>query len=250
VDHFAVHMQDEVAVVTLQRGKVNAINTDVVRELRGCLDELVVDQDARALVLTGAGKFFSFGLDVPELYPLSEEAFTRFLTDFTGLYTRLYNYPKPVIAALNGHAIAGGCMLALACDARWMAAGEGKLGLNEITFGAAVFAGSVEMLEACIGPRRAGELLLTGALYSPEQALALGLADRVVPSGELLPACVEEARLRASRPPETYASLKRLLRGPATERMRRREPDSIREFVKIWYSTATREQLQGIVIRG
>jgi enoyl-CoA hydratase len=91
---------------------------------------LEVDPVLRALVLTGRGKFFSFGFDIPEFLPFTKEQFTNYLINFSDFYTYLFLYPKPIVAALNGHAIAGGCMLALACDHRVMTAGKGKISLN------------------------------------------------------------------------------------------------------------------------
>jgi enoyl-CoA hydratase/carnithine racemase len=241
--------EDDVAVLTLKRGKVNALNQALVREFREKLDELRGDTTPQALVLTGHGKFFSFGLDVPELYPLSREEFSDFLSAFTDLYTALYSCPRPVIAALNGHTIAGGCMLALACDVRLMAEGNAKISLNEVTFGASVFAGSVEMLRSCVGGREAERVLLGGAMLTSGDALALGLVDRVVKAGDLLPLALDEARVLGSRDSEAFASIKSLLRKPIVEIMRAREHESIREFVRIWYSDATRKQLRNITIR-
>lgn len=239
----------EVAVLSLHRGKVNALNEDVTHDLLHRFEALAVDASVRAVVLTGRGKFFSFGLDVPELYHLSREQFTRFVEMFTELYTTVYVYPKPVIAALNGHAIAGGCMVALACDRRLMAEGKGKIGLNEVTFGSSVFAGSVEMLRACVGERNAERVLLSGEMLGGDGALALGLIDRIVPAADLLPLALEEARVMAGGDRHAFAELKRLLREPIAEAMRSREAGSIREFVRIWYSETTRKQLKGIEIR-
>jgi len=250
LDHVTIDYSEGVALVSLRRGKVNAINSAVVAQLGAALDHLLPNKEIGALVLTGSGKFFSFGLDVPELFPLDQEAFTAFLTEFTGLYMKIYVYPKPVLAAINGHAIAGGCMLATACDARWIAAGQAKIGLNEITFGSSVFAGSVEILTALIGHRNAEVMLRSGTMYDGEAALALGLVDRVVPAENLLPEALQEARRLARLDPPAYAALKGLVRTPVKEAMARREAQSIREFVEIWYSPGTREQLKRIEIRG
>ena len=111
--HLSYESAEGIARITLRRGKVNAINADVVFELRTALDRAEVDDSTRAVILTGEGSFFSFGFDIPELRPYSPEEFTRFLIDFSDLYTRMYLYAKPIVAALNGHAIAGGCMLGL-----------------------------------------------------------------------------------------------------------------------------------------
>jgi enoyl-CoA hydratase/carnithine racemase len=247
--HLELTQAGGIGRLTLHRGKVNAINPAVLAELRAAVDGLRADASVRAVILTGHGKFFSFGLDVPELYSLPPERFHEFITGFTDLYTRLYEFPKPVVAALNGHAIAGACMLALACDRRLMAAESGRIGLNEITFGSTVFAGSVEMLRACVGGRNAERVLLEGAMYEPAEALAIGLIDRIVAPEHLMTEVGGEARALASQDPVAFASLKSLLRGPVAETMRRVEGPSLREFVEIWYSEATRERLRGIEIR-
>ncbi len=247
--HLDVALGDGVARLTLDRGKVNAINVEVLGELRSAVTDLRADPQVHAVVLTGHGKFFSFGLDVPELYPLPREDFRQFLIAFTDLYTTLYAFPKPVVAAINGHAIAAGCMLALSCDRRLMAADSGKIGLNEITFGSTVFAGSVEMLKACVGARPAERVLGDGTMYPPEEALAIGLIDRIVAPSGLVAAAVEEARALAGRDAAAFASLKRLLRGSVAETMRRLEGPSLDEFLEIWYSQATRARLRSIEIR-
>ena len=108
--------RDGIATLTLARGKVNAINGPLVDQMREQLKSLKHDPEVKAIILTGAGKFFSFGFDVPEFLSFDKAQFARFLIGFTDLYTYLFTYPKPVVAALNGHTIAGGCMLALACD--------------------------------------------------------------------------------------------------------------------------------------
>ena len=249
MDYVEVTRAEDVAVLTLHRGKVNAFNAAVVDELQAALDELAGDPSAGALVITGHGKFFSFGLDVPELYSLSPEDFADFLGAFTRLYTSIFVYPKPVIAAINGHAIAGGCMVAIACDRRLMARGKARIGLNEITFGSTVFAGSVEMLRACTGQRGAEEVLITGSMFDPPAALAIGLVDAVHPVDELMGAALAEARVMAGRDPDAFRNMRKLLRGHIADNMRRQEAGSIREFVEIWYSESTREQLKRIVIR-
>lgn len=244
-----VGVDQGVATVRLARGKVNALNPELLRELGEGLRELESDDTIRSVILTGRGSFFSFGFDVPELLPYGKREFTRFLEQFTGVYAYLFRYPKPLIAALNGHAIAGGCMLALACDVRLMTADRGKISLNEISFGSSVFSGSIEMLRFCVGDANATEILYSGDLYSAGQALFLRLVQEVCSEDDL----EERARIvalelgRKSQP--AFGSIKSLLRKPALDEMRRREADSIHEFVEIWYSEATQEGLRKIRIR-
>ena len=220
----------------------------MVEELAECFRRLARDPDVRSIVLTGTGKFFSFGFDIPAFLGHTREAFLAYLRKFASLYRDLFACPKPVVAALNGHAVAGGCMLVLACDARLMAAGKGKVGLNEVAFGSSVFAGSVEMLRYCVGDRNAEQIASSGSMYLPGEALALGLVDRVVPEADLLAAARELAQLHGAKEPAAFRSVKALLRGPALEEMARREEASLREFVDIWYSERTRENLRKIEI--
>ena len=243
-------IQEGLVTVRLERGKVNALNEQVVDELASCLRRLESDPAVRGIILTGTGKFFSFGFDIPEFLGRSKEEFAGYLRKFTTLYRDLFLHPRPVVAALNGHTVAGGCMLATACDVRVMVKENAKIGLNEIGFGSSVFAGSLELLRFWVGDRRAQEIVYGGTLYTAEQALDRGLVDAVVPDGALL----DEARTRleelASRSPQAFRSIKRLLRRPIVEEIEQREEASIREFVEIWYSEETRAELEKIKIRG
>ncbi len=244
-----VSVGQQLAEVRLERGKVNALDEEMVDELAGCLLRLARDPGVRAILVTGTGKFFSFGFDIPKFLDDSREAFLAWLKKFAALYRDLFACPKPVIAALNGHAVAGGCMLALACDARLMSAGKGKIALNEIAFGSSLFAGSVAMLRSCVGDRNAARIALSGTMYTPEEALALGLVDRVVAPEDLLSAAREVAREHGAKDPDAYRSVKMLLRAPALDEMAQREEGSLREFVEIWYSERTRANLRKIEIR-
>ena len=249
MSHVHVSTDQRVSEVRLQRGKVNALDEEVVDELADCFRRLARDPGVGSIVLTGTGKFFSFGFDIPAFLEHPKEAFLAYLKKFAALYRDLFAHPKPVVAALNGHAVAGGCMLALACDARLMVAGNAKIALNEIAFGSSLFAGSVEMLRHCVGDRNAARIALSGTMYPPEEALALGLVDRVVPDGDLMAAAREVARAHAAKDPAAFRGVKMLLRGPVLDEIDRREEASLIEFVEIWYSERTRENLRNIRIR-
>ncbi len=238
-----------IATIVLNRPKVNAINEAVVEELSECFQKVAGDPNVKSVVLSGEGSFFSFGLDVPEFLSYSKVSFIKFLTKFTELYSYIFTFPKPVVAALNGHTVAGGCMLAIACDYRLMVSGKTKISLNELTFGSTVFAGSVEMLRFLIGGRNAEFALYTGAMYSAEDAKELGLIHEVVSKENLRDATQRIAEDFAKKDSRAFQSVKMLLRKHAAEEMKRRERDSILEFAEIWYSESTWKNLQNIKIR-
>lgn len=245
-----VRAEEGVAILTLARGKVNAVDGSTAACLHEHVRRLEHDPDVRAIVVAGQGSFFSFGFDVPALYALSPGDFTEFLFTFTDLYLSLFACSKPVVAAINGHAIAGGCMLATSADHRVMATGKARISLNESTFGAALFAGSVEMLTHLVGERQAETVALGGAMYSAEEARAIGLVDEAVPPEAVVAKAVDLAAEMGSRDGAAYAAIKALLRNPIRDRIRLSETASIRRFVEIWYSPSTREQLKRIQIRG
>ncbi|MHC5114179.1 MAG: enoyl-CoA hydratase/isomerase family protein [Planctomycetota bacterium] len=238
-----------VAVVTLAHGKVNAIRREMVEALDAALDELEADDATGAVVLAGEGPFFSFGFDVPHFLDHDRAAFEAFLRAFTSLYTRLFTFPKPIVAAVNGHAVAGGWMLAQACDARVIARGNVKLGLNEVRFGAALFAGSVEILRHLAGGRGADLIAAGGQFLGPDEALALGLADALCDADALPARAVDFARHYAGVRQPSFAQIRRLVRGPVVDGYRDREDDSIERFLDIWYRPEMREALAAITIR-
>jgi len=243
-----VSKDGEIATVALSRGKVNALNEPMVEELTKSFEDLAIDNAVRSIIFTGSGKFFSFGFDVPEFLSYPKNDFIKYLEKFTNLYTYVFHFPKPIVAALNGHTIAGGCMLATACDFRLMVTGKAKISLNEITFGSAVLAGSVEMLKYCVGSRNAQSILYSGAMYSAEEALQLGLVDQVSSEDALKEDARKVAQEFAQKDSSAFRCTKHLLRQPAAEEMIKREKDAILEFVDIWYSEQMWENLKAIKI--
>jgi enoyl-CoA hydratase/carnithine racemase len=162
----------------------------------------------------------------------------------------MFSHPKPLVAGINGHAVAGGCMLAIACDTRIMVGGKAKIGLNEIGFGSSVFSGNVRMLAYWVGERRAQQILFGGALYPADEAKELGLVDAVTDEADLPEAARRAARQLADKDPSAFRSIKGLLRRHLANDMAVPDAASIREFVDIWYSEETWRRLQDITIRG
>jgi Delta3-Delta2-enoyl-CoA isomerase len=248
MDFVRLSTNDGIAEVRLKRGKVNALNEQAVEEIGVCFQRIATDPAIRAVVFTADGPFFSFGFDIPEFLSYSRESFSRYLERFTSLYTGLFTYPKPLVAALNGHTIAGGCMLALACDYRIMVSGKARIALNEITFGSSVFAGSVAMLKFIVGGKNAQAVLYDGTMYSAQTAFHLEMIDQVSSDEQLMGDAQEVARRLAAKDATAFRSIKNLLRAPVAAEMAGREKQSVQEFVDIWYSESTWRNLQAIKI--
>jgi 3,2-trans-enoyl-CoA isomerase len=249
MEYTKVDLHDDIAVVTLCKGKVHEISEPAVDQIFDTFRSLEKDETVRGIIFTGEGKFFSFGLDIPGFLSYRKAMFTHFLSRFTDLYRYLFIYPKPILAALNGHTIAGGCMLANTCDYRMMVSGNAKISLNEITFGSTVFAGAAAILKYLIGGRNAEKIVLTGKMYSAEEAQALGLVDRVVGAESLMTEAMKEIKEMAAHDLTAYAHIKGLLRAPVVKLMESREETAIAEFNDIWYSESTWEKIKEIKIK-
>jgi enoyl-CoA hydratase len=205
--------------VTIQRpDKLNALNGRVVEELSRAFAALASASDpVRCAILTGAGKAFVAGADIAEMAALSSVEAKRFADAGHALGAQIEGLPFPVIAAVNGFALGGGCELALACD--FIHAAEGaKLGQPEVNLGIIPGFGGTQRLVRRVGAARARELVYTGDMITAEQALAIGLVNAVHPAGDLLPRVREVAQKIATRGPLAVAASKRvMLRGESLD---------------------------------
>lgn len=214
----ATEMRGEVAVLRMERGKANALDLELLESLSARLVE-VEGSAARAVVLTGAGTIFSAGVDLFRLLDAGGDYLDRFLPALDSALRRLYLFPRPAVAAVNGHAIAGGAILALACDRRLMAAGAGRIGVPELVVGVPFPPLPLEIVRAALPPPAAQEAILLGRTYAAEEALARGLADEVVPPDELLERACRTAAELGALSPRAYALTKAQLRAPALARV-------------------------------
>lgn len=239
-------ISDGVALLTLSSGKANAMSAELLETLDGLLEQLE-HSDAATAVVTGYDRFFSAGLALPTLIDHDRPAMKKFITRFSQVMARLYAEKRPVVAAVNGHAIAGGCVLALMCDLRIMAEGDFKIGLNEVQLGIGLPSVVIESLRNAVPPRSLLPLAMEGALVSPSQARDLGLVDEVVPQAELLPRALQRAKSLAAAPSSGVSQVKAALRRPALEAMRAH--DEIENWLDSWFSPPARERLARAVAR-
>ncbi len=184
--HQLLTISHHVARITFHNPPANVLNVAVLKELEESLSQVETDSYVRAVLLTGSGRFFCAGADIHELTHLtSAHAGTEFAWRGQALLNRIERSDKPVLAAINGTCVGGGLELALACHIRIAAAGA-MLGLPEIKLGLIPGFGGTQRLPRIVGPSRAAEMILTGDSMTAEEALALGLVNRVVPPGELV----------------------------------------------------------------
>jgi enoyl-CoA hydratase len=202
-ENLLVAREEHVATVTFNRPKVlNALSRPTMMELDAAMGELVNDSAVRCIVLTGAGeKAFVAGADINELRAIADAAEgAQFAAWGQSIFFRIENLRKPVIAAINGYALGGGCELAMACDIR-IAADSARLGQPEIDLGIIPGYGGTQRLPRLVGKGRAKWLILTGEMITAQEALRIGLVDMVVPAADLIPAARELATQIASKAP-------------------------------------------------
>ena len=196
------------AVVTIDHPKANAISRAVIEQLTAAFDQLETDPTVRAVVVTGAGpRFFAAGADIKEFPERAREG--RAASGGMPLATRMMEYPKPTIAAVNGIAFGGGCELAMACDVR-IAVRSATFGQPEINLGIIPGFGGTQRLPRLVGEGRARELNLTGEPISADEAYALGLANRVGPDVELFDTVLAWARKLSEQAPLAVEAIKRV----------------------------------------
>ena len=176
------HVEDHVGTITIAKPKANTYDIDMMRELDAAIEELRFDDNTRVIVLTsGVPGFFSAGADIEMLKASQPDFKAMFCLHCQETLNKFASTPKIVIAALNGHTVGGGLEIALACDLRMMAKDSGKIGLPEVTLGVLPGTGGTQRLPRLIGTARALDMMITGKLLTPEEALQVGLVNYVYP---------------------------------------------------------------------
>jgi enoyl-CoA hydratase/carnithine racemase len=225
-----------ILVVTMARGKANALNAAMIGELHEALDRARAAEVRGVALASGRPKIFSGGFDATEVFQYGRETMTSYFGSFMDLYEGLFRLPKPVVGAINGHAVAGGAVLALACDERVMAEGAFKFALNEVNLGVVLPPGVIRMVVDAVGSRQARELLLAGEAISPEQARAIGLASELAPPEQTLERAVARARALAEKPAGAFGAIKRTLLDVAGHAPAGSDRAHLPRFIEHWFS--------------
>ncbi len=239
---------DGIAVITLAYGKVNALDTEFCEALAARIAELRAS-DAKAVVLTGQGKAFSAGVELIKLSEGGESYIRRFLPALHKLYETVFFHPKPVVAAVNGHAIAGGCVLAACADRRIMARGQGRIGVTELQVGLPFPSMAFEAVRATVPPRYLAEVIYSGATYDTDAALTRGWVDELAEPGELLEDARAVAQELAALSPAAFAHSKAQIRQPVAEWYARHGAAIDKAATDIWCAPASLAYIRAYVQR-
>lgn len=188
-----LEIADGIGTIRLERPPMNALNTQVQEELREAATAAAGDPEVRAVVVWGGETVFAAGADINEFTTVSYQHMVGRATALSGAFDAVARIPKPVVAAVTGFALGGGCELALACDWR-VVAQDAKLGQPEIKLGIIPGAGGTQRLARLVGPARAKELIFSGRMIEADEALRIGLADRVVPADQVYATALDLVR--------------------------------------------------------
>jgi enoyl-CoA hydratase/carnithine racemase len=238
----------ELAVLRLSDGKANAMSAAML----GALADAVASagtSGARGLVIHGEGKTFSAGLALPELIELDRATLGPFMEHFAATMRAVLECPLPTVIAINGHAIAGGCVLALMGDVRLMTTAPAKIGLSEVQLSIGLPSIVVEPLRARVPASSLGPIALEGTLFDPPGALRIGLVDELIEPGELVDRARARARAMTSAGSAAYAQVKRALLRPVLAAFERHDPLERDAWLDTWFSADAQAKLRAAVAR-
>jgi enoyl-CoA hydratase len=235
-----------VTVLRLDHGKVHALDVVLLGELIDALDA-VESSDSRAVVFTGSGRVFCAGVDLQQVLDGGADYLERFIPLLIVAFDRLFSYPLPVVAAVNGAAVAGGCVLACACDRRILVEG-GRIGASELLVGVPFPVSALEILRWACGDKTE-EVVLTGKLYGSDEASSVGLAHEIAPADSLLERALTVAGALGAVAPGAFRLAKEQLRRPVVERIAADSPAVDPEVRALWSSAATRVMIEAQVQR-
>jgi enoyl-CoA hydratase len=238
----------DIAVLTMAYGKANALDIEFLDAIVSRFEALRSDT-AKAVVLTGQGGMFSAGVNLLKLSDGGVDYIRRFLPALHRLYETIFFFPKPVIAAVNGHAIAGGCVLQCCADKRIAAAGAARIGVTELLVGVPFPPMAFEVMRFATAPQYFADGMLSGATFTPDVALTRGLVDHVVEPSELLDRAFAAAETLAALPPMTFALTKQQLRQSAADALEQHAARVAAASEGIWTSAITLDRVREYVAK-
>ncbi|HSF24275.1 MAG TPA: enoyl-CoA hydratase/isomerase family protein [Blastocatellia bacterium] len=248
MEYIKTEADDGLLIVTMSRPKANALNSQMVEELNRIVEDARKDDSVRALVLASdRPAFFSGGFDVIEVFQFERDAMHAFFGRFIDLYEGLIDLPKPVVAAVNGHAYAGGAVIALSSDARVMAEGEYGIALNEVNIGIVLPPGMIRMAMRAAGINAARELVIEGRILKPRESFETGLACELADPQSVVERAVAKARSLAGKPPLTYGGVKRLFNEALGLPPAASDRAALGSFIEHWFSPECVQHRQALI---
>jgi enoyl-CoA hydratase len=245
-----IERDDPLAVLTIDRPPVNAIDLQVLRDAERALEEIAAQAEILALVVTGAGGSFSAGLDLKTVPTYSRDEQRELMRTLNRVVTRLYGLPIPTVAAVNGHAIAGGLVLVLACDYRVCTAAPCRIGLTEARAGIPFPAGPMAVVKAELAPAVARRMTLVAQNTNADQALRDGVIDELRPPEEVMERAREIARELGAIAPTAYAQIKRQLRAEVLDHLEPLVAAGRDPLLDSWLSDETASAAGDLLRRG
>ena len=242
---FEITREGDVAVLTMRYGKANTMDVEFCEGLAAQFRSLESDP-CRAVVLVGQGRIFSAGVDLLRIVDGGLPYVERFLPALSDLFNAVFECPKPVVAAVNGAAIAGGCVLACAADHRVLAEGA-RTGVPELKVGVPFPTSALEVLRYTLAPQHLQGVIYGAGTYAGADAVQRGLADEVVAPEAVLERATALARSLAELPPRAIALTKRQLRDASVQRIRDAGPAYDREALAQWASPETRAGIRAYI---
>ncbi len=241
----AYHLEQKggLGILHLHASNANAMNDRVLQAIAEGLQE-ADSAKLRGLVLTGYDRFFSAGLDLLTVHEFDRAQLCRFIAEWEAKIMRLLEFPLPVIAAINGAATAGGCILAMACDYRIMAAEGAVIGMNGIRLGISLPAAALEILRDGITPSQLAYVLYSGRLFKADEALQRGLVSEIVPQENLLETALARLREFSDHAGKPVPSLKLALRRNTLARIRENAEEMREQFLNIWFSPRAQRAIE------
>ena len=242
-----ITVRDKIALLTLDKGRSNALGVEMVLELKDMLANIEKDDSVWGLIITGKEEYFSAGLNFVELFDYSEEQVKYFWEQYFSLIYTFTAFKKPVVAAINGHAPSAGTILALCCDYRVMADGDYSIGINEVSLGIIVPDSFFQLYASCIGRQRANRYILEGKLINSHEALGIGLVDEVVKSDFVVNAAVKQMQKYLKYNKSVWQESKMNLRRNLVFAVQPHQPDIIKKILEEWWAPYNRSILQTII---
>ena len=240
--------KEDYAIVQLNRGKVNAINFEMVDELRETFSNLGDNIAIKGVILTGKPHYFSAGLDLIELFQYDRAQISDFFTAFGALYLELVQFKKPFISAITGHSPAGGCVLAVTSDNRYMAEGDKYvIGLNEVAVHSQISQNLTEIYAFWMGDGLASRYIMEGKLLSGKEALSAGLIDELVPLENVLDRAEKQMKIYMKADQEILLNTKSKLRKHLLEKLDLKAENALEEASELWWKPEIRAKMKAYV---